>query len=81
MAVENLAIIGGSLAGLPMNPTSGALGSVGTWMTTHGMSPTHVAIGAVAGAFLLQRESFVDGALKGAALVAVVEAAYHYFVR
>jgi hypothetical protein len=76
MAVENLAIISSSLSGLALNGGS-ALGSVDAWMTSHGMQPSHVALGAIAGAFLINRGGF-DGALKGAAVVAVVEALYYH---
>ena len=79
MAVENLAIISSSLAGLA-NPSQNALGNVGTWMTSHGMQPSHVALGAIAGAFLIQNGG-LDGALKGAVAIAVIEAAYYYFTR
>jgi len=80
MAVEHLAIISSPLAGLAMNMQDNALGNVGTWMTSHGMNPAHVAIGAVAGAFLLG-EGVCGGAWRGAALVAAVEAAYYHLVR
>jgi hypothetical protein len=79
MAVESLAIISSPLAGL-MNPSQNALGSVGTWMTSHGMQPSHVALGALAGAFLIQGGG-LDGALRGAVAVAAIEAAYYYFIR
>ena len=77
MAVESLAIVSSSLAGLA-NPSQNALGSVSTWMTGHGMQPSHVALGALAGAFLIHGGG-LDGALKGAVAVAVIEAVYHYF--
>lgn len=80
MAVENLAIISSPLAGLAMNMQGNALGDAGTWMRSHGMHPSHVAIGAIAGAFLLG-EGVWGGAWRGAALVAVVEAAYHHLAR
>jgi len=76
MAVESLAIISSSLSGLALNGGS-ALGSVSAWMESHGMRPSHVALGAIAGAFLIS-EGGCGGALKGAAVVAVVEALYYH---
>ena len=79
MAVETLAIISSSLAGLA-NPGQSTLGSVSAWMISHGMRPAHVAIGAIAGAFLLDG-GVVAGAAKGALAVGIVEALYSCMVR
>ncbi len=76
MAVENLAIISSPLAGLAMN---GALGGIQTWMLSNGIRPSHVAIGAVIGA--IAHQEALNGALRGALIVGVVEAAYYYLTR
>lgn len=63
MAVEALTIINGPLAGVGVEEN----GVVG-WMHQHGINPTYVGVGAIAGA-VLNRRGFVNGAITGAAVV------------
>lgn len=76
MAVETLSIISSPLAGLAMN---GALGGIQTWMLNNGIRPYHVAVGAIIGA--IAHQEALNGAIRGALIVGVVEAGYYYLTR
>jgi hypothetical protein len=71
MAVETLSIISSPLAGLAMSMNSG-MGGIRSWMTGHGINPTHMAAGAIIGA-IVGRESILEGALRGALIVGGLE--------
>jgi hypothetical protein len=73
MAVESLAIVGGPLAGLALNPP-GPLDQAAAWMRSHDVNPMWVGAGAVGGAIIGSR--ILPGALKGALVLAAASWVY-----
>jgi hypothetical protein len=73
MAVESLAIVGGPLAGLALNPP-GPLDQVSAWMRTHDINPWWVTAGAVGGALIGSR--VLPGAVRGALLLGALSWVY-----
>lgn len=66
MAVEKLSIVEGPMYGIDDNP--GAIEQAGDWMRSNGINPAYVAIGALAGAVMNQK-NMVHGAAKWALLI------------